>query len=93
MIDNNYFLESIPDGISNAINDYDESIDCCNQDSYDILLKSFGDSLNPNTLKNINDSDLLKFSNNVKIYFELSNAPSISESEKIITTALAQWGG
>ena len=40
MIDNNYFLESIPDGISNAINDYDESIDCCNQDSYDILLKT-----------------------------------------------------
>ena len=93
MIENNYFWESIPDGISIAINDYDESIDCCNQDSYDILIESFGDNLTPNTLENISEVELLKFANNIKIYFELNHAPSISESTKIITAALEQWGG
>jgi len=93
MIENNYFMESIPSGISDAINEYDEDIDCCNQDSYEILIETFGDSVNPDALKCVNDVDLLKFSNNVKNYFELSVAPSVTDSSEIIKAALIQWGG
>ena len=41
MEDYDYFNESVPDGISNAIDAYDSSLECSGQDGHELLVKTF----------------------------------------------------
>ena len=88
-----YFKESVPDGISNAIDTYDESLECCGQDAFELLVETFGSSVCGNDLKSATESDYVKFALAMKDYFELSYSPTADEAKTIILKALAQWGG
>lgn len=92
MRDVDYFNESVPDGITNAIDAYDENIECSNQDSFELLVRTFGSSVCGNDLKLATESDLIKFASVIKDYFELSYLPTAKDAEEIIHKALVQWG-
>lgn len=93
MDDDDYFYDSVPDGISNAIYEFDDDIECCNQDSYELLLKTFDDKLCGDALKSATDEEYAKFAQAMKDYFELSYLPTGEDAKKIIRQALNQWGG
>ena len=93
MSDNDYFIESVPDGISNAISEFDEKIDCCNQDSYELLVMTFGSDVCGDDLKNADDESYDKFAQNMQQYFELDYTPNGEDAKLIIEKALSQWGG
>jgi len=92
-IKNDYFIDSIPDGISNAIREFDMNIECCDHDSYEILVMTFGHDVCSDDLKSATDDSLSKFAENMQKYFELSYRPSIKDAKSIIKKALYQWGG
>ena len=88
-----YFNESVPDGISNAIDEFDASIECCNQDSYELLVKTFGTGVCGNDLKSATDIHFTKFAQTMKDYFELTYIPTPNNAKQIIQKAIVQWGG
>ena len=88
-----YFNESVPDGISNAIDAYDESLECCGQDGYELLVKTFGPDVCGNDLKSAQETECERFASAMKDYFELSYKPAVEDAKTIIHKALAQWGG
>jgi len=76
-IKNDYFIESMPDGISNAIHEFDATIECSNQDSHEILVMTFGSEVCGDDLKSVTDDEYNKFAENMQKYFELSYKPSL----------------
>jgi hypothetical protein len=93
MNDNDYFYESISDGIVNAIMALDETIDCSNQDGYELLVGTFGSSFTPDELRNSELESYEKFAENMQELFELEKQPTIADAKWIISRALKQWGG
>ncbi|WP_028581971.1 hypothetical protein [Desulfogranum japonicum] len=61
-----YFIESVPDGISNAIFRYDNRIPCSNQDSYELLVTTFAPDVNGESLKQATRSNYERFAANLK---------------------------
>ncbi len=55
------FHDSVPDGISNAIYSFDSKIECSNQDSYELLVGTFGSSVCSDDLKNATDVEFERF--------------------------------
>lgn len=51
MVADDYFHESVPDGISIAVNEYDREIECCGQEGYELLVMTFGSSVCGDDLK------------------------------------------
>ncbi|MPW31483.1 hypothetical protein F9L16_21140 [Agarivorans sp. B2Z047] len=88
-----YFNESVPDGISIAIDAYDSSLECCGQDGHELLVKTFGPHVSGKDLKSASEEDCLKFASVMKDYFELSYSPTAKDAKTIIDKALVQWGG
>ena len=88
-----YFNESVPDGITNAIYEYDQRIECCNQDSYELLVMTFGSEVCGRDLKEATDQQFSKFAKSMETLFELSSPPTLQDAKEIISGALRQWGG
>lgn len=88
-----YFNESVPDGISNAIDAYDENLECCGQDGYEILVKTFGSDVCGGDLKSASEPEFKRFASAMQEYFELSYLPTADDAKSIIHKALLQWGG
>ena len=91
MSENEYFYESLPDGICNAINRYDDRIECCNQDGYELLVKVFGPSFHEADLVNAKEKDYTAFAEAMKELFELDYFPLASDAKDIIEQAFKQW--
>ena len=89
---NDYFHESVPDGISNGIHAFDSNIDCSNQDSYELFVEVFGSNVCGDDLKNASDEELGRFAQVMQTYFELTYLPSTDDAKRIIRQALEQWG-
>lgn len=88
-----YFLESVPDGISNGIREFDSDIECSNQDSYELLVGVFGSTVCGDDLKNATEAEFVRFAQEIQTNFELTYLPSSDDARRIITRALKQWGG
>ena len=88
-----YFHDSVPDGISIAINAYDKSIECCGEDSNELLVMTFGSDVCGDDLKAASENDIEKFATSMKDYFELTYLPEADDVREIISKALVQWGG
>jgi len=87
----NYFLESFPDGITNAIDEFYEDLECSNQDSYELLIETFGDDYSEARILRTTETDLLLFAKHMKKYFELNELPTLTIVKAIIDNALIQW--
>lgn len=92
-MNDDFFNESVPNGISRAIVEYDGSLECCGQDGYELLVITFGSQVCGNDLKYATDEDYKKFAIAMQSYFELSYLPLIDDVRIIIDQALMQWGG
>ena len=82
-----YFHDSVPDGLSIAINGYDESIQCCEEDGDELLVMTFGKGVCGNDLEAASDKDIKKFATSMKDYFELSYLPEADDVKEIINKA------
>ena len=93
MSNDEYFYDSVPDGLSIAINAFDSSTECCNQDSWELLVRTFGPGVSGTDLKTAKETDFVRFAEAMKAYFELSYLPSPDDAKTLINYALTQWGG
>lgn len=93
MTETDYFNESVPDGIANAINEFDPEIKCCGQDGYELLVMTFGADVSGSHFKAATEALYEKFAEAMKSWFELESTPTIQDAKTIITKALRQWGG
>ncbi len=93
MTENDYFDESVPDGIANAIHEFNPALECCGQDGYELLVMTFGVDVSGSHLKAATEVSYEKFAEAMKSWFELESTPTIQDAKTIITKALCQWGG
>ena len=91
-MDNDYFYDSIPDGLSNALQEIDDEIECSNFDSINILSTVFGRQFSSNDLQQITETSFQKLAECIKDYFELTEF-SVEDAEKVLDRALKQWDG
>ncbi|MEL0630930.1 hypothetical protein [Psychromonas aquatilis] len=87
----NYFLENFPDGVTNAIDEFYEELECSNQDSYELLIKTFGDDYSEDRILRATEADFLHFAKYMESYFELNERPPLNLVKSIIANALTQW--
>jgi len=88
-----HFLENFPNNITNAIDYFDDEIECCGQDSYEIIIATFGKDYSLKQLKEITDIDIQAFAKHMKRILELDEEPSLDSVKKIISQALKQCVG
>ena len=92
-MDDAYFMESVSDGISNAIDEYDAGIECTNQDGYELIVMTFGKGVSADSFRNASNADFEAFGKNMLSYFELDKEPEKKDVEAILKKALSQWKG
>ena len=88
-----HFLENFPNSITNAIDYFDDEIECCGQDSYEIIIATFGKDYSLKQLRAATDADIQAFAKHMKKILELDEEPSLDSVEKIISQALRQCVG
>jgi hypothetical protein len=93
MADNDYFDESVPDGISNAMMEVFPDLECRGQDGYELLVKTFGSAVNGKRVKAFSDDDCERMALAIQSLFGLSSRPSRDQARRILSRALEQWGG
>ncbi|NEQ95727.1 MAG: hypothetical protein F6K30_03185 [Cyanothece sp. SIO2G6] len=93
MTQQDYFYESMPDGIAIAIQSFDPDLECCGQEGYELLVMTFGTDVNGNHVKTASEADYAKFAKSMAALFELEQCPSIEDAKAIMQQALQQWGG
>ncbi len=86
-----YFLESVPDGIANAINDV-LGIVCSGQDGYEVLTDTFGSDVNGSCFKSFTDEHCKKMAASITAWFELEEPVTQAQGREIIERAIRQWG-
>jgi hypothetical protein len=93
MSEDDVFDESVPDGICNAIWRLYPEIPCCGQDGYELLVMTFGPSVNGERVKRFTEDDCERMARAMQSLFGLRSRPSSTEARDVISRALAQWGG
>jgi hypothetical protein len=93
MADNDYFLESVPDGIANGVHAYCPSIECSGSDAYELLVMTFGKDVDGARVKKFTEQDCERFAKAMQKFFERPSPISPKTARKIIDHALLQWGG
>jgi len=88
-----HFLENFPNGITNAIDYFDDEIECSGQDSYEIIVATFGKDYSLKQLRAATDTDTQAFAKHMKRILELDAEPSLDSVKKIISQALRQCVG
>ena len=88
-----YFEESVPDGIANAIFEILPETECCGQDGYELLTLTFGEGVDGQTFKAFTDQHCQEMAQNIQSYFELDEPVSVDQGRFVIESALNQWGG
>ena len=88
----NYFYDSVPDGLSNALHEIDDEIECSNSDSMSILCTVFGREFSSDDLQKIDETSFQKLAECIKDYFELAEF-SIEDAKKVFERAIEQWDG
>lgn len=89
--DDDYFLESVPDGISTAVHELFPGHECTNQDSYELLCAVFGDDFGPSDLERAGPAQYLAFAAAMASWFELGIKPTAEQASLILDRALRQW--
>ena len=92
-MDNDYFLESISDGIANAISELFPDIECSGQDGYELLTDTFGDDGVRDRMKSYTLDDCNKLAVNIQSWFEVDEKPTLDQARAVIDRALHQWDG
>lgn len=85
-----HFLENFPNSITNAIDYFDDEIECCGQDSYEIIIATFGKDYSLKQLREASDADIQAFAKHMKRILELDEEPNLDTVKKIISQALRQ---
>ena len=93
MTDNDYFDESVPDGICNALLEIYPDMEFCGQDGYELLVMTFGSAVNGERVKGFTDNDCERMALSIQTLFELPSRPSREQAKRVISYALNQWGG
>ncbi|PQO43033.1 hypothetical protein [Blastopirellula marina] len=88
-----YFDESVPDGVANAVQELFPEIDCSGQDGYELLVMTFGDDVDGARFKAFDERHCREMAANLQSYLELSEPVSTEQGRFVIESALRQWGG
>ncbi len=90
---NDYFIESVPDGIANAVYELFPETECNGQDGYELLLDTFGNDVTGKRFKAFSAQHCAEMALNIRTYFELEKAVSPAQGRYVIKRALRQWMG
>jgi hypothetical protein len=93
MADDDYFLESVPDGIANGVQEHCPSILCSGNDAYELLVTTFGKDVDGSRVKKFTEKDCRRFAKAMQEVFGRPSPISPKTASKIINHALLQWGG
>lgn len=92
-MNDDYFIESIPNGIAGTIDELFPDVECCGQDGYELLIATFGENVDGERMKAFTHEDCKKMADEMQSLFEMKMRPTNKQAEYIIKRALDRWGG
>lgn len=89
---NDYFLDSVPDGIANGVMELFPDILVSGQEGYELLINTFGSEVDGKRFKSFSEEDCKKVAHCIQDFLEIEGV-SAQQGRTIIEIALRQWGG
>ncbi|ESA37407.1 hypothetical protein N836_03180 [Leptolyngbya sp. Heron Island J] len=88
-----YFNESVPNGIANAVYELFPETECNGQDGYELLTDTFGSNVDGQAFRTFTSEHCEKMAQSIQNYFELEQTVSAQQGRYVIEWALNQWDG